>query len=78
MLAATVALGHLFTVNDSSMGCAVKKRPKSDREVECLGGTSLSSSAPSSCASAPPRRASACLGRLKTMLLNAFKIFQVA
>lgn len=27
MLAATVALGHLFTVNDSSMGCAVKKRP---------------------------------------------------
>ena len=28
VLAATVALGHLFTVNDSSMGCAVKKRPR--------------------------------------------------
>ena len=25
VLAATVALGHLFTVNDSTMGAAVKK-----------------------------------------------------
>ena len=27
VLAATVALGHLFTVNDSTMGAAVKKHP---------------------------------------------------